>query len=540
MMMETIPPGTIMHAHYRIERALGSGGFGHVYLALDLRTNQPCAIKEYLVTGASGQAQLQHEARVLSRLHHPHLPSFIDAFSERGRYYVVLSYIEGRDLTEYLRIARQRDEAIPLRLILSWLLAVCDAVHFLHSQQPPVIHRDIKPDNIRITSDGTAYLVDLGNAKAVADGARTLFFARHQGTPGYAPPEQYPGGSGTDARSDVYALGGTLYFALTMQEPASVSTRNQAQQQGLPDLPSLQEQLNRMLSGERAARQFRFDAAQPQPARAPRMARHVAQLATLSPELLQRLNMIIQRAMALKPFERYQSVAEFGLELQQVLEALQSRQTAAAPPAEPARPRDPHKTQPDLPQLYQDLQATRISGQGHLCPRCSIPLPAHANVCPNCGTLLAGGTPVSSPTSRAEPEKGGPAQTPGPAPASREHAPRAVVPSAVKARPQPDAIPQRPSVSQTQAGERGSPLRIRPSMRQQPLSASRGQPAAPSISLRLAIMITAIALAVLLLLFLFLLAITTLHGAGSLKPPGLHPLATSLLSTFLPVHQLHH
>src|SRR5438477_420611 len=82
--------------------------------------------------------------------------------------------------------------------VLGRLLAICDAVIFLHNQQPPIIHRDIKPDNIRITSEGTAILVDLGNAKSAADGVRTLFFIRHQGTPGYAPPEQYPGGAGTD------------------------------------------------------------------------------------------------------------------------------------------------------------------------------------------------------------------------------------------------------------------------------------------------------------------------------------------------------
>ena len=98
-MMETVPSGTILHGRYRIERVLGSGGFGHVYLALDLRTNQQYAIKEYFVTGASGQAQLQHEARVLSQLHHPNLPAFQEAFNERGHYFVVLSYIEGSDLT---------------------------------------------------------------------------------------------------------------------------------------------------------------------------------------------------------------------------------------------------------------------------------------------------------------------------------------------------------------------------------------------------------------------------------------------------------
>src|SRR5215467_359075 len=243
IMIETLPSGTLLRGRYRVERVLGSGGFGHVYLAVDLQTAQQYAIKEYLVTGASGKAQLEHEARVLSQLHHPNLPAFQAAFDERGRYYVVLGYIEGNDLTDYIRVVRQRNEVVPLARIMTWIISICDAVTFLHRQNPPVIHRDIKPDNIRITSDGMAILVDLGNAKATADGARTLFFIRHQGTPGYAPPEQYPGGSGTDARSDIYALGGTLYFALTTHEPPSVSVRNQSLQQSRSTLPSLQESL---------------------------------------------------------------------------------------------------------------------------------------------------------------------------------------------------------------------------------------------------------------------------------------------------------
>ena len=131
-MMETVPSGTILNGRYRIERVLGSGGFGHVYLAIDLRTNQQYAIKEYFVTGASGQAQLQHEARVLSQLHHPNLPAFQEAFDERGHYFVVLSYIEGSDLTDLIRNARRSNEPIPLARIMGWMLSVCDAVQSLH------------------------------------------------------------------------------------------------------------------------------------------------------------------------------------------------------------------------------------------------------------------------------------------------------------------------------------------------------------------------------------------------------------------------
>ncbi len=419
LMIETVPSGTVLHGRYRIERVLGSGGFGHVYLGVDLATNQQYALKEYLVTGSNAQEQLKHEATVLSRLHHPHLPAFQDAFIERGRYYVVLNYIEGNDLTDIIRIARQRNEAVPVAQVMGWLLAICDAVMFLHTQQPSVIHRDIKPDNIRITSNGTAILVDLGNAKAAADGARTLFFIRHQGTPGYAPPEQYPGGSGTDTRSDVYALGGTLYFALTAHEPPSVSTRNQAVQQGQRDLPTLQERLTNnppeTNPEENPVRQFRLGVTKP--ARpAPRHSKHVAQLGALPPELLQQLDRIIQRSMALKPKDRYQHVADLANELKQVMRALPAPTPPAPPPG--SRPPDLNSTQPDLPMLYEALQSAKDKnnqgGQGTQnssppsipgqpatvstpptsgnCPRCNAPIHPQAAFCPRCGAALGGPT----------------------------------------------------------------------------------------------------------------------------------------------------
>ena len=302
---------------------------------------------------------------------------------------------------------RQRNEVVPLARILKWIISICDAVTFLHNHNPPVIHRDIKPDNIRITPDGMAILVDLGNAKATADGARTLFFIRHQGTPGYAPLEQYPGGSGTDTRSDVYALGGTLYFALTTHEPPNVSTRNQSIQQKLPDFPSLQEQLSHnppeTSLAPSAARQFRLGVTKPAKP-APRHSRHLAQLGTLPPELLERLNMIIKKAMAMKPRERYQSIAEMSNDLKQVLQFLPS--STQLPTTNTSRPTDPHSTQPDLPQLFESMQnaqanidqTSRDSQQpqpsvtsvspAH-CPRCNAELRRQATFCPQCGFSLA-------------------------------------------------------------------------------------------------------------------------------------------------------
>ncbi len=487
-MIETVPSGTVLHGRYRIERVLGSGGFGHVYLAVDLTSGQQFAVKEYLVTGATGQEQLKHEAKVLRNLHHPSLPAFHDAFIERGRYYVVLNYIEGNDLTDLVRMARQRNEVIPLAQLLTWLLAICDAVMFLHSQQPIVIHRDIKPDNIRITPNGTAVLVDLGNAKAVADGARTLFFIRHQGTPGYAPPEQYPGGSGTDARSDIYALGGTLYFALTMHEPPSVSVRNQSLQQGLPTLPSLQEHLANNpppeTPEEQAARQFRLGVSKPgKPA--PRHSRHIAQLGTLPPDLLNRLNTLIHRAMALKPRDRYAYVAEFANELKQVLRALPQPPTPSGT--------DPHSTQPDLPGIYDALMEAKEQqnrqrqqgpggaqptppGPGNVsvaCPHCGAQLMQRSTFCPRCGVPL-GPTNTQQAASEGSGKKDvsaeqtlvihpaklkqamasssvrGPGAAPAPAhsPAAGQHSPAVMSPAQVGQSPQGQVQTMSPAVSQ--------------------------------------------------------------------------------------------
>lgn len=412
MQTETLPSGTILHGRYRVERALGSGGFGHVYLSVDLQTNTQYAIKEYLVTGTSGKAQLEHEAQVLNQLHHPNLPAYLAAFDERGHYYVVLGYIEGNDLTDYIRIVRQKNEVIPIARLTEWLLSIGDAVAFLHSQRPAIIHRDIKPDNIRITPSGTAILVDLGNAKTAADGARTLFFIRHQGTPGYAPLEQYPGGTGTDERSDIYALGGTLYFALTAQEPPSVSARNQATQQKQSDLPSLQERLAQNPPDVlREPKQFRLGVSKPAKP-APRHSRHLAQLGTLPPELLQKLDAIIHRAMAMKPQDRYQTVTELSQDLKSVLKALPA---STIPAVVKGRPVDIHSTQPDLPMLYEAMQTVADASQaaptqppsgqsappmsttpvssGLRCQRCGAELTRLAPYCPFCGNP----TPQSAP-----------------------------------------------------------------------------------------------------------------------------------------------
>lgn len=210
-----LQPGQILNNRYRIVSLLGQGGFGAVYRAWDLNLQHVCAFKENLDTSSEAQRQFFREATLLSNLNHPNLPRVTDHFSlsDQGQY-LVMDYVEGEDLeTKLAHAGGKLSESI----VLPWIEQVCDALRYLHSQNPPVIHRDIKPANIRITGDGRAMLVDFGIAKAYDPSVKTTLGARAV-TPGYSPPEQYGYGM-TDARSDIYALGATLYTALTGQEP---------------------------------------------------------------------------------------------------------------------------------------------------------------------------------------------------------------------------------------------------------------------------------------------------------------------------------
>ena len=211
-----LPPGTTLKGNtYRIERLLGVGGFGHVYLATDLIIQKLCAIKESFDTSPGAQAQFEVEARILKNLDHPNLVRVTDSFIEpSGKMYMVVEYVEGEDLSDIL----DRSGPLPEDKVLAWMEPIFDAVEYLHTYQPrPIIHRDIKPANIRLLPDGkTVKLVDFGIAKIGGKTDKTRPAARAY-TPGFSPPEQY--GTGTDTYSDVYALGVTLYNLLTGQVP---------------------------------------------------------------------------------------------------------------------------------------------------------------------------------------------------------------------------------------------------------------------------------------------------------------------------------
>jgi Tol biopolymer transport system component len=204
--------GQVLEQRYRIEALLGQGGMGAVYRAVDLKFNTPVALKENLTVTPDSQRQFTREAGLLHQLRHPNLPRVTDHFTIAGQgQYLVMDYVEGEDLKGLL----VRQGPLPEAQALNWICQVLDALEYLHSRQ--VIHRDVKPANVKITPQGQVFLVDFGLAKVYDPGQETTIGARGA-TPGYAPPEQYGQGR-TDARSDVYSAGATLYSLVSGQVP---------------------------------------------------------------------------------------------------------------------------------------------------------------------------------------------------------------------------------------------------------------------------------------------------------------------------------
>ena len=217
-----LSPGQTLNNRYRIVKLLGQGGFGAVYRAWDSNLDCPRALKENFDTSPESQRQFRREAQILTVLTHPNLPKVVDHFVIQGQgQYLVMDYIEGQDLEEMLK---NQGNPLPEAQVLGWFSQICDALIYLHSQNPPIIHRDIKPGNIKITPQGKALLVDFGIAKVYDVNSSTTMGARAV-TPGYSPQEQYGQGK-TDARTDVYALGATLYHLLTGKQPPESIQRN--------------------------------------------------------------------------------------------------------------------------------------------------------------------------------------------------------------------------------------------------------------------------------------------------------------------------
>jgi serine/threonine protein kinase len=201
---------TLLHKRYQIRENLGQGGMGSVYRATDQNLGVDVAVKENLFTTEEYARQFRLEAVILANIRHPNLPRVSDHFVIAGEgQYLVMDFIEGEDLRQRM----ERVGILPEDEVILIGAAMCDALSYLHARKPPILHRDIKPGNVKISPDGHIFLVDFGLAKVYQGNQATTTGARAM-TPGYSPPEQY-GTARTDTRTDIYSLGATLYAALT-------------------------------------------------------------------------------------------------------------------------------------------------------------------------------------------------------------------------------------------------------------------------------------------------------------------------------------
>ncbi|MEN3334124.1 MAG: eukaryotic-like serine/threonine-protein kinase [Blastocatellia bacterium] len=218
-----LDPNTILQGRYLILRRIGHGGMGAVYLAKDQRLGSLLALKETFFTDERMLKAFEREARLLASLRHPALPRVSDHFAEGDGQFLVMEYIAGDDLEQMLTT---RGYGFAPADVLTWADQLLDALDYLHTQQPPIVHRDIKPQNLKLTDRGQIILLDFGLAKgAVSDMTQATGNSSILGyTPGYAPLEQIQA-VGTDARSDLYSLAATLYRLMAYTSPPDALRR---------------------------------------------------------------------------------------------------------------------------------------------------------------------------------------------------------------------------------------------------------------------------------------------------------------------------
>lgn len=215
------PEEHVLQGRYVLRQKLGAGGMGAVYRAGDKRLSTAnWAIKEMTDQAITSPLERQHareaflrEAEMLAGLSHRNLPRVTDHFEQDGRAYLVMEFVPGDSLHDLM----QQQLPVPLPRVMDWARQLCDVLEYLHTRQPPIIFRDLKPSNVMLTPDGTIKLIDFGIARLFTPGKTrdTQAF----GTVGYSAPEQYGRGQ-TDARADVYALGVLLHQLLTGFDPA--------------------------------------------------------------------------------------------------------------------------------------------------------------------------------------------------------------------------------------------------------------------------------------------------------------------------------
>ena len=238
--------GTVLDGKYEILKKVGQGGMSIVYLAMDKRLNKQWAVKEIKNDGSKSTDTLlkglEREANILKDVDHPVLPRIVDIIKENGTIYVVMDFVEGKPLSDVLKA----EGAQPQDKVIEWGKALASALDYLHSMDPPIIYRDMKPSNVMLKPDGAVKLIDFGTAKEyiVENNADTTAL----GTRGYAAPEQFGDAQGhgiynTDARTDIYNLGATLYHLVTGKNPCEPPYEIKPIRQWNPTLSSGFEQI---------------------------------------------------------------------------------------------------------------------------------------------------------------------------------------------------------------------------------------------------------------------------------------------------------
>ncbi len=237
--MKVLAPNTLLQNRYLVVHLIGKGGMGEVYLAVDQRLGSAVALKRtFFAEHESLGNAFEREARILGRLRHPVLPKVSDHFIENGNQYLVMEHISGDDLAKRLELTQK---PFPLSWVLFWADQLMDALWYLHSHEPPIIHRDIKPQNLKLTDENNVILLDFGLSKSSIGDSRISqpINSNASGsitgyTPHYAPMEQIRG-TGTSHRSDLYSLSATIYQLLTNTVPPDALTRADSLLNGSPD-----------------------------------------------------------------------------------------------------------------------------------------------------------------------------------------------------------------------------------------------------------------------------------------------------------------
>jgi serine/threonine protein kinase len=299
--LRTFANGQTLQARYRIVRQLGAGGMGAVYEAVDERLQATVAIKETFAVDDRLRRQFEQEARLLAQLHHPALPRVSDYFTEEGRAFLVMQFIAGDDLAQ---IISQQPGPFPRAQVIAWADQLLDALIYLHTRERQIIHRDIKPHNLKLTSSGQIALLDFGLAKThAADQSTTQSSHSIFGyTRRYSPLEQIQD-QGTSPQSDIYALGATLFHLLTGIKPPDALARAAALANSKAD----------PLSSAKEAQSI------------------------IGPEI----SAVLTKAMALNASDRYASANEFREALRRVgrrdVQATPDRSAFTQPASGPAR-----------------------------------------------------------------------------------------------------------------------------------------------------------------------------------------------------------